>query len=375
MTMRHYLKIRIYLLLLLLIFVTSCNGQVKIQSQETVNDSKISTNGQPKMVKKQGIYSYLTHTGPHTDTNICIGPILEDKFGNIWVTTMGEGVYRYDRKSFANFTVKDGLIANVVYSIIEDNEGNIWFGTISGVSRYNGKSFTNFPFSVIKGGSTFSLGTNTTNPYTEVWSMLQDKSGKIWFGTTDGVYCYNGTTFTNILELATSNTSNLKLNAVPSIIEDKNGNIWFTSWYEGLCRFDGKSITTFRPTIEGGQNLLEDRNGNIWISRRGNGGVYHYDGKDFKSLFSGIMINEMKEDKSGNIWFCTIPNNKTHTGGVMYYNPSTSETISHFTTKDGLSHNWVFSVTIDKSGNVWFGASGMTLSNYNGKAFTNFFSE
>jgi ligand-binding sensor domain-containing protein len=124
---------------------------VKTQLQETVNNPKVSTNAQPKMVKTQGTYTYHTGTGPHSDTSVSISSILEDKHGNIWVATMGEGVYRYDGIAFKNFTVKDSLLTNVIYSILEDKDGNIWFGTTDGATRYNGKSFTNFPFSVIKG--------------------------------------------------------------------------------------------------------------------------------------------------------------------------------------------------------------------------------
>ncbi len=183
----------IYSLLLVLLFFTSCNGQVKTQPQETVNDPKVSTNEQPKMIKTQGTYTYHSGTGPHSDTSVSISSIVEDKHGNIWVATMGEGVYRYDGIAFKNFTVTDGLLTNVVCTILEDKEGNIWFGTTNGASRYNGMFFTNFPSSVIKGNSpTLEAKINPYFPPKEVWSMLQDKTGKIWFATTNGIYCYDG---------------------------------------------------------------------------------------------------------------------------------------------------------------------------------------
>ncbi len=72
--------------------------------------------------------------------------------------------------------------------------------------------------------------------------MVQDKTGKIWFATTNGLYRYDGIKFTNILELDSSKNSNLELFNVCSIVEDKAGHIWFSSWKEGLCRFDGTTI-------------------------------------------------------------------------------------------------------------------------------------
>jgi ligand-binding sensor domain-containing protein len=71
--------------------------------------------------------------------------ILEDKKGNIWLTTEDSGVWCYNGISFKNFTTKDGLICDSVFSVLEDNNGNLWFGTRGfGLSRYDGKSFVNF---------------------------------------------------------------------------------------------------------------------------------------------------------------------------------------------------------------------------------------
>ncbi len=292
-------------------------------------DSETITDEQPKMIKTQGKYTYHLGTGLRSDTMVCIEEILEDKSGNIWVATMGEGVYRYDGKSFTNFTVEDGLITNLVYSMIEDKDGNIWFGTTDGASRYNGKSFTNFPFSVIKGNSIPKFAINTRdarkdgwNETTEVWNMMQDKSGKIWFGATDGIYCYDGLKFTSIEDMDTTKNSSLNIKTVNSIVEDKAGNIWFTSWSDGLCRFDGKSIT--KVSAEGFNAMILDRNGNLWLGRRGDSrdaGVYRYDGKTFTKFLSGKgYIPEMTEDKMGNLWFSNGPD-----GGLIYFNPSTSE--------------------------------------------------
>jgi ligand-binding sensor domain-containing protein len=355
-----------YSLLPLLIFITSVSTLAQTTSSEL-----------PKMIKSQGKYSYHTGTGPRTDTNVAISSILEDNSGNIWAATMGEGVYRYNGKSFKNFTVKDGLLTNLVYSMIQDKEGNIWFATTGGASLYDGKSFKNFPFSVIRGNSPAQeVGANPSFPPKEVWSILLDKKGNIWFGTTVGLYRYNGKTFTNIVELDTSKNANKEFNNIAYIMEDKEGNIWFTSWNAGLCCFNGNAITIFtsKGHVLSNNSILQDKNGNIWISERGNGGVSRYDGKTFKSFFPGIVISDMKQDAAGNIWFATFDRN-INSGGAVLYNPSTTETIAHFTAIDGHSNNYVTSITIDTLGKVWFGTNKMTLSSYDGKTFTNFYSE
>jgi ligand-binding sensor domain-containing protein len=89
--------------------------------------------------------------------------ILEDKKGIIWLGTEDAGVFSYDAhlnekvgqarlndkvgqgKTFKNYTTADGLVNNSVRSILEDDEGNLWFGTRGfGLSRFDGKIFTTF---------------------------------------------------------------------------------------------------------------------------------------------------------------------------------------------------------------------------------------
>ena len=67
-----------------------------------------------------------------------------DKSGNLWFATYGGGISRYDGKEFRNFTTTHGLINNLAHTIIEDAERNLWIGTFGGVSRYNGRFFTNY---------------------------------------------------------------------------------------------------------------------------------------------------------------------------------------------------------------------------------------
>nr|WP_290935754.1 two-component regulator propeller domain-containing protein [Haliscomenobacter sp.] len=102
--------------------------------------------------------------------------MLQDKNGNIWFGTNGGGVSKYDGKFFTHFTEKEGLSNNIVQSILEDKSGNIWFGTWGGgVSRLSreGTSFTHF---TEKEGLSNNI----------VQSILEDKSGNIWFGTFGG---------------------------------------------------------------------------------------------------------------------------------------------------------------------------------------------
>ena len=90
----------------------------------------------------QNFSSFGKLQGLKTSAVFCV---LQDKNGNLWFGTQGGGVSKYDGKSFTHFTEKEGLRNNFVRSILEDKSGNLWFGMgLGGVSKYDGKSFTHF---------------------------------------------------------------------------------------------------------------------------------------------------------------------------------------------------------------------------------------
>ena len=69
--------------------------------------------------------------------------IIEDKKGNLWFG--GDGIHRYDGKTFTHFSTKDGLINPWVWSILEDKSGNLWVGTReTGLFLYDGKTFITY---------------------------------------------------------------------------------------------------------------------------------------------------------------------------------------------------------------------------------------
>lgn len=239
--------------------------------------------------------------------------VLEDRKGNLWFGSIGSGVYLYDGKSFRNFTTRNGLAGNDVQCIYEDKAGDIWLGTGGGVTRYDWKSFRNYTIkdglsnndvnSVIedkKGkfwfgtrghvcvydGKKFTVFTHNGKPFTNVWPIIEDKKGNMWLGGSDGLWRYDGNTFTNFTQ-----------KFVGSIIEDKKGNIWTDGSVNAygrrsaLFRYDGKSLSDKKPTIEEIKSkewafgILEANDGSIWF---GSGrGVHRYDGnavKDFNEI-------------------------------------------------------------------------------------------
>lgn len=94
--------------------------------------------------------------------------------GAVWAGTWGGGVARWDGKAWKNFSTADGLAGNIVYSIAQDADGALWFGTDRGVSRWDGKTWRN-------------LGTQDGLLADHVYALAATPGGDVWAGTRRGV--------------------------------------------------------------------------------------------------------------------------------------------------------------------------------------------
>lgn len=376
---KYKLKNLILNVLTVFLFSTSCKSQTTTnQNIEKVNANP-KTGQHAKIVRTMGTKFEVVHCE------------LLDKDGNLWFSINGEGAYRYDGKTFTNFTTKDGLCTNNVGAIIQDKSGNILFGTDMGVCRYDGKYFSTIPI------------TDTLN----ITSLFEDHDGILWMGVMNkGIYRYDGANLSNVLSKYKHPFYGDKVEKfISDIIQDKKGNIWFSSWNGGgVWRFDGKEFKNFLPSLEYYKtdqdkrkigmaqsssyftpanntfvqsednisddmifSMTEDKAGNIWFATRRHGAC-SFDGKIFtefgkKKGFLSDGTYSILEDKKGIFWFTTEKN------GVWSYD---GKTFKNFTEKDGLINNAVMNILEDKEGNLWFGTKWCGLSRFDGKTFTTF---
>ena len=344
---------------------------------------------QRELEGEAGGYTFMEYFGTEQGlalSTICCG--FKDKTGNLWFGTSGGGVSRYDGKSFTNFTTAQGLAFNIVKCIIEDKNGNIWFGTYGGgVSKYDGKSFVNY-------------GTKQGLVNNRVMSITEDKNGNLWFSTPLGISIYNPDaekgknlkSFTNFTRAEGLISSNVRVS-----FGDSKGNIWFGT-DKGISKcFPNPRLTnlygnpagdlfTNYTTNEGLPNniitsIIEDKNGNMWFGTAGGGACkFNPNIKVGSSEKQFTVVNQTQglsfdnvtciiEDKNGFIWFGTEI-------GVSRFNPCLksevgSASFTNFRTAQGLSNNTVSCITEDKSGSLWIG-NAFGLNKYNGKSITSF---
>ncbi|HEV7783615.1 MAG TPA: two-component regulator propeller domain-containing protein [Chitinophagaceae bacterium] len=265
-----------------------------------VRNVRLARNGDILIASYLGVFRYDGTSFTNLTSKI-ISPrvssfwdVLEDRKGDLWFASKDSGVYYFNGKSFQHFTTNDGLASNLALHIYEDKAGNIWVGA----SRYDGKSFRNFT-------------TNDGFPSNHIRLLLEDKTGKLWFGAQqENLFVYDGKTFTVL-----KNEDGKAFNNVWSVMEDKKGNIWFGD-ADGLWRYDGSTYT--KVSQKGAYAIIEDKNGNIWTTGAsgppGIGQVWSLSRYDQKSLYNkdptvteimsrpGMLLG-MVEDAKGNIWF------------------------------------------------------------------------
>ena len=294
--------------------------------------------------------------------------ILEDRDGNLWFG--GSGVSRFDGQVFEVFTTADGLPTEGILSMLEDRKGNLWFASGhafsvvgAGVCRYDGQTFRIF---TTEDGLIDDM----------VWDMLEDRNGDLWFATEGGVNRYDGEEFTSLPMDGALGTDRVK-----AILEDQKGDLWFSILGKGVSRYDGRKDIGQRFdnfTTEDGladdevMGMLEDRDGNLWFATDG-GGVSCYDrrkdvGQRFESFTTedGLLddsIGSILEDRSGDLWFGTFSK------GVSRYD---GQHFENFTTEDGLLGNSVRALLEDREGQVWVGTFGGGVNRYSGAQFTHF---
>lgn len=113
-----------------------------------------------------------------------VSSITQDSKGRIWISTDRGGICRYNPESdnFTTFSLKEGLPDDVAYKILEDEQGNLWFGTNRGLVRFNPDTKTIRVYTTKDGllGNQFNYK-----------SALKGSDGKFYFGGIDGLIAFD----------------------------------------------------------------------------------------------------------------------------------------------------------------------------------------
>ena len=288
---------------------------------------------------------------PYADTFIFM-----DSQNNIWLVVRGEGVLRFDGLNFTAVNISNGLKNNEIDNIIEDLNGNIWLGTDAGISKYSGDAIINF---------TQEQGIIDKS----IRSIIQDDQGYLWFaGNSDGLSRFDGVHFLNF-----GKPQGLPSSMFWSLEKDDEGNIWLGTYGDepgnGLLKFDGKSFTTYSKDQGLPSDVIyfihHDPNGALYMGTAE--GISIFDGKSFTNFSdkNGLANNKVyciTKDKNGGFWFGTGD-------GVSRYN---GQSFINYSGENGPGNTDIKSILEDEKGNLWLGSYGNGLYRFDGNSFLQF---
>ncbi len=282
--------------------------------------------------------------------------IVQDNEGFIWFGTAG-GLSRFDGKEFQRFTKRNGLAENYILSALKDNDGFLWFGHGGGkLSRWNPqkKAFDTFLITIDEKPE------NKVN----ILDLFQDSTGRIWILTLgQGVFYLQDGKFHHVDE-----RNGLLSKYVYGIVQLQDSSIWIAT-ARGIsvipdpdsipAKLDSLAIPDYKnPYVI---SMAKDNDGGVWMSiadeglyyYRSNGKMDHFTKKD------GLLSNnvwEIYQDHEGGIWFVYYQR------GVSYLSPENRKkskfVLEHFTEKEGLTSNDVNTIYEDNEGNIWIGLNG-----------------
>jgi signal transduction histidine kinase/ligand-binding sensor domain-containing protein/DNA-binding response OmpR family regulator len=326
--------------------------------------------------------------------------------------------------AFRHLSIDDGLSQNAVYSIIQDSQGFMWFGTKDGLNRYDGRNF------VVYQHNPFD---STTISDAYVSKLMEDRHGRIWTGSISGDIniLHRDTDFFCEVPMENERGNRAITNEITDIIEAPDGSVWIATKGDGLfnlkvtsevgCNYDyeqflhnpANSSSLYSNRVG---NLLFDEYQTFWVgTEEGLNQFIESNGSFIRTRFNtkhpdapistgDHKITSMHIDLAGQFWIGVqsglvkfnrptgdyefFPNqyevieygwgsvnriSEDNNGnlwlgtvaGLMMFNPTT-EQYSYYRhdplNPRSISHNIISSLLIDRSNILWAGTSGLGIN-------------
>ena len=309
-------------------------------------------------------------------------------------------VFTYSKAqyNFRSLDIRSGLSDNFVRTILKDQKGFLWFGTLNGLTRYDG--FHNRPY---------ALTTKNGKDNNNVLLIQQDKSGQTWVTTYDGsLFCYNTTKDCmedNASEYLATLGINLKQDKTSQgksekLCIDQDKNLWFIqgksifyylfdahrlyqmslseapTWITcrgGLAFALTKQgniyrinpvqkstyLTTTYPKAAQDLCIYQDTRNNLWIYDKYGNGLYKKSlSNDKLEQVNNENVTSISEDNQGNLWIGTNSN------GIIVQPPYglTTHITRNESTPYPLTSNHISTIEIDEDNMAWIGTSKLGIA-------------
>jgi ligand-binding sensor domain-containing protein/serine phosphatase RsbU (regulator of sigma subunit) len=277
-------------------------------------------------LSEKKFHTYLYSPDDHSSIpDNYINTLYEDNQGEIWVGTVN-GFCRYDASTdhFIQFTPQ--FKNNSILSILQDNRGAFWFGTFGGglnqitVDREKKRilNFNNYSNNINDGKTIIS---------DVISSLYEDRSHIVWIGSFLGLNKLDlkPKKFLLYKKTESEHSTNLLDNFIASAYLDKNDVLWIGNWGKGLNLLNRKTgvVKHYAPTLDGKQHIVNgyvqvifrDPDNNMWIATRNGIQVLNTADSTFVDLnkflkteslpeFRNVRMRKIVADSKKNIWIC-----------------------------------------------------------------------
>ena len=266
-----------------------------------------------------------------------VNDFKQSSTGTLWIAT-NNGLSAMVGNNFTNYRTNNSTIPTNILSMIAVSGNNVWAGTYQqGLVYRNGTT----------GAFTHYTTSNSNIPNNFATGIATDSQGNLWMGSPSGLTKFNGTTWT------TYNSSNSQLccNDVTSVAVDASNNVWISAGGM-LMKFNG---TTFTTITDGVMKILKVTPSAIYVNT--GDGLGKIVNNNFTNLYytnssclASCAINTAGVDETNKVWL-GLDTCGNYEGGLQNF----TNCITYTTSNSALPHNSISSMHIVDSNVIWVG--------------------
>lgn len=274
-----------------LYFASDGFGLFKVPIDRNTNENDFS---------KNSVLWLTTKTGFFGDNPLCF---KQDKYKNLWIGTLYDGVIKLSNKSSWSYDKNAGLEEKRIISVFKSSDGSIWCGThAGGAFRFKDDVFTRCFW---EQGISESI----------ITSITEDEFGNIWLGTVGGgisIIKKEDIGTTRKVSKIINSTNGLFYDYVSYVYKARDGSIWVG--YSGQDKIDRIKMTkdfgfTIKPfTINNSVTfntscIIDDDDGNIWVTSNEGVWVLNPETEQVDNRYTRFKnIQTLSKDWNGNMW-------------------------------------------------------------------------
>lgn len=285
----------------------------------------------------KGLVRYLQQSLPGRSEKISFSRLKEDREGNLWLGTEGQGLYKLRPQFIRAYSTAQGLPNRNVYLLLQDRSGAIWAGGWrGGLSRFQDGKFTNYS---VQDGLADAVTT----------ALAEDSHGRLWIAANENLRVFvNGRFQKPVNPVLPPNVR------IQAMIEDREGAFWFGT-SRGLLRYQGGKVDLMTDkdglAAEDVKVLVESADGALWIG--GFGGLTRLQHGKFtrwteRDGLPSSSIRSIYEDREGVLWIGAYDSGLGRLQNGKF---------TRYTTRVGLFNNGAFRILEDGRGNLWMSSN------------------